>query len=123
VDFPTVRKLYGQWRKVSPNYFGDYYPLTSYSLDERQWMAWQFDRPESGEGVVQAFRRYKSSYVTACFKLRGLDAKARYVVTDMDSEKASEMTGAELLDKGLTISLPEQASAALISYRKLDRSL
>jgi len=123
VDFPTVRKLYAQWREVSPNFFGDYYPLTSYSLDERQWMAWQFDRPESGEGVVQAFRRYKSSYVTACFKLRGLDAKARYVVTDMDSEKASEMTGAELLDKGLTISLPEQASAALISYRKLDRSL
>ena len=36
---------------------GDYYPLTSYSLQPDHWIAWQFNRPETGDGVVQAFRR------------------------------------------------------------------
>ena len=34
---------------------------------------WQFDVPEKGEGVVQAFRRAESVYEAARFKLRGLD--------------------------------------------------
>ena len=48
------------------------------------WLAWQYDRPETGEGVVQAFRRPDSNFEAGRFKLRGLDPVARYVVTDLD---------------------------------------
>jgi len=119
VDFPTLRKLYKQWREIAPNYYGDFYPLTPYSLDETQWMVWQFNRPEAGEGIVQAFRRHDSAYEAACYKLRGLDRSARYAVTDMDTEKTRETTGAELLDHGVSIMLHDQPAAALIRYRKL----
>ena len=57
LDYQLLRTLIDQWRHVSPCYFGDYYPLTPYSTENTIWMAWQFDRPDLGEGFVQAFRR------------------------------------------------------------------
>ena len=53
--------------------------------DPALWLAWQFDVPEKGEGMVQAFRRDKSAFESARFPLAGLDAEARYVVTNLDS--------------------------------------
>ena len=70
-----LRRVLGQWRQYAPYYFGDYYPLTPYSLDPKVWIAWQFDCPEQGEGMVQAFRRAESVYESARFTLRGLDAR------------------------------------------------
>ena len=51
-----VKRL-DEWRKTVANFWGDFWPLTPYSLEGNVWMAWQFDWPEAGEGVVQAFRR------------------------------------------------------------------
>ena len=42
---------------MQPYYFGDYYPLTPWSLDNGAWLAWQYDRPDLNSGVVLAFRR------------------------------------------------------------------
>ena len=57
LDYDMIRRVMGQWREFAKYYFGDYYPLTPYSLENDVWMAWQFDCPEQGEGMVQAFRR------------------------------------------------------------------
>ena len=63
---------------IAPNYLGDFYPLTPYSEASHVWMAWQYDRPEAGEGVVQAFRHRESSRESMKFALRGLEANATY---------------------------------------------
>lgn len=47
-------------------------------------MAWQFDRPELGEGMVQAFRRTESPYESARFLLRSLEPDGQYTLTDPD---------------------------------------
>jgi len=47
------------------------------------WLAWQFDVPEKGEGMVQAFRREQSPYKSVRFPLRGLEADAQYQVSDV----------------------------------------
>ena len=52
-----VKRGYNECRQVAPLMLGDYYPLTPYSLDTNQWIAWQFQRPDLCAGVVQAFRR------------------------------------------------------------------
>jgi alpha-galactosidase len=57
VAWGKFRRLTEEWRKIAPYYLGDFYPLSSYSLENDVWMVWQFDRPDLGEGVVQAFRR------------------------------------------------------------------
>ena len=118
VDFKTLRKLYSQWREVAPDYYGDFYPLTPYSLNESNWMAWQFYRPETGEGIIQAFRRHDSFYEAARFKLRGLDPSVRYTATDMDTGRITKATGEEFMKKGLLVSIHDQPGAALIRLQK-----
>ena len=54
-DFDLLRRTVEQFRQIEPYLLGDYYALTPYSLAKDACMAWQFNRPEMGEGVVQAF--------------------------------------------------------------------
>ena len=119
VDWALVRRLTGQWRRVAPCFLGDFYPLTPFRLDPDVWMAWQFHLPESGEGMVQAFRRDGSDYEAARFKLHGLDANGRYLVTDLDGGAPFEMSGAELLQQGLPVTLKDKPAAGLIAYKRI----
>jgi len=118
IDYPRLRELINQWRSISPYYLGDYYPLVSYSTADDFWIAWQFNRPEAGDGVVQVFRRAQSSFESARFKLQGLDPAARYTVTNLDAPGASQVTGRELIEQGLAVLLQDQPQAAIISYRR-----
>ena len=118
LDYPLLRRLLGQWREIAPSFVGDFYPLTPYSLDGDVWIGWQFDRPEAGEGVVQAFRRSASVYETARFKLQGLDADAKYEVKDLDRGHPTQVLGKDLMEKGLAVTIPEQPGAAVITYKR-----
>ena len=118
VDFARLRVLFKQWRELAPNYYGDYYPLTSYSLENNDWMAWQFDRPELGKGMVQVFRRQDSPFVAAVFPLRGLDPDANYTVRNVDIEGSQTLSGAELLRTGLPIKIETKPGAVIYTYEK-----
>jgi alpha-galactosidase len=119
LDYEALRRLTKQFRRIAPNYFGDYYPLTPYDTTQKTWMAWQFDRPDQGEGVVQAFRRAESEQEAAQFKLRGLDPHATYVVSDLDHpDNATEATGSTLLERGLSVTIVQRPGAAIFAYRR-----
>jgi len=118
LDYDMIRRVLSQWRRYADFYFGDYYPLTPYNLDPSLWMAWQFDLPEKGEGMVQVFRRDKSVYESARFKLVGLDPGAHYAVTNLDSGERKTISGRELTEKGLTVSVPDQPGDAVITYSR-----
>jgi len=115
---PLLPQRMADWRAVTPEFYGDYYPLTKYSLSEDQWMAWQFNRPEVGRGMVQAFRRSDSLYESIRVKLLGLDNDAVYTLTNLDVPGTTEMSGRELGEKGLLITIPDRRGAALITYMK-----
>ena len=119
VDYTFQRRMVAEWRQVAGNYYGDYYPLTTYRTEDDVWAAWQFDRPESGQGMVQAFRRQDSDITQMCFKLRGLDASAHYTVTNMDIDGTTKISGKDLTENGLSITIEEQPGAALIVYKRL----
>jgi len=118
LDYALARKLLGQWRQVAPHLFGDFYPLTSYSMANNVWMAFQFDCPEQGEGVVQAFRRVECPGEAIRVKLRGLDPRAEYTLTNLDVAGTTEMAGRDLLENGLSLLLKDRPGAAVISYKK-----
>ena len=120
LDYAALRRLIGQWRQISPNYYGDFYPLTSWTRDDSLWMAWQFDRPEAAQGMVQAFRRHNSPYESARFSLRGLDPGARYVVTDLDSGQKQTLSGSELLGNGISVAIRTRPGAAVMTYEKTE---
>jgi len=119
LDFAALRALVEAWRQLSPNYAGDYYPLTPYSQEPNVWMAWQFDRPEVGEGAVQAFRRPACDSDTLTVKLRGIDRRARYVLGDLATGKETVVSGRTLAETGLKIVCTEQPGAVNILYRKV----
>jgi alpha-galactosidase len=120
LDYDSLRRLVAQWRQVATNYYGDFYPLTPYATSNDVWAAWQFDRPEAGEGMIQAFRRQQSPGELMRFQLQGLDPAARYAVTNVDAAGHAELTGRELMEQGLPISLKKQPDSALILYKRVE---
>lgn len=119
-DWSRVRRIAEQWRQVAPCFLGDFYPLMPYQLDAKLWMAWQFDLPESGAGMVQVFRREHSDYEAARFPLRGLDPEARYAVTDLDNPASPvELSGRELKGPGLRVVLNTRPAAAMVQYQRI----
>ena len=112
------QKAYAECRAIAPMMLqGDYYPQTPYSLASDQWIGWQFNRPEQGDGVVQAFRRADCSERTKTFRLKGLDPAGQYEITNFDGEGSAKISGEYLLNKGLAVEINEKPGAAVIVYR------
>jgi len=120
LDYDALRRLFSQWRDIAPYYYSDFYPLTAYRLDNTVWMAWQFNRPESGDGIVQVFRRADSPYESARFRLHGLEPAATYALTDLDLNEPVEMSGSELTEQGLHVCMPNRPEARVITYHKTE---
>jgi alpha-galactosidase len=119
LDYKLLRKFAEQWRQIINCYYGDFYPLTPYSLEEENWIAWQFHHPERNEGIVQAFRRNKSNKTTRAMQLGGLDSSARYRLINLDKESSVTISGRELLKKGLDVHIPGNPGAVVIHYTRV----
>ncbi len=122
IDVAAMRKLIQQWRQISPNYYGDFYPLTSYSLSNEVWAAMQFDRPEAGEGFVEVFRRSHSPYETARIKLQGLDESADYTFVNLDGNGPRRVSGKELMYEGVELHLKSAPDSGLFTYHRETKS-
>ena len=121
LDYADMRRFMAEWRRIIPYYWGDFYPLTPYSLEETVWMTWQFDMPEKGAGLVQAFRRAENSEESQTYKLQGLNPDANYIVTDLDVNQPQKSTGRELMETGLLLTAKEKSTALIITYEKIQK--
>lgn len=117
-DYSYLRKLVAEWRDYGPCLMGDYYALVPYSRANDVWMAWQYDLPEKGEGIVQAFRRGDCPEEQVTVKLSALNAKATYTLTDLDTGVVWKMAGKQLMTTGIQIKLTEKPSSAVMTYRR-----
>lgn len=116
-DPAWLREAALEQKRLQPYYVGDFYPVLSYSLAPDAWAAWQFDRPDLGEGMVLALRRPRSPFTQMSARLSALDPSARYEVTFHGSGRRQDMSGEELTTQGLTIRIEEAPGTALITYR------
>ena len=121
LGFDLLRSLCSQWRQIAEYYYGDYYPVTAYSPENNIWLAWQFDRPEHGDGIVQVFRRPESPLEVGRFKLHGLDPSSQCRVGNLDVPETKQMTGRELMEQGLRVEIKDQPSSAVFTYTRLGR--
>ena len=123
IDYNALRTLLSQWRDVNRFYYGDFYPLTSYTRDANVWIAWQFHDQDEEMGTVQAFRRSEDNAPSMQLKLHGLDPAGTYEFTRLDSGETRTWNGTALLDSGLEVALPERPAAAVYRYRRLVANL
>ncbi len=117
LDYDRLRQLVDEWRKIAPCYLGDYYLLTPYNIGEDQWIAWQFHLPETGSGVVEAFRRSQCEDGELNLKLKGLDPDANYEITDFDGGKSVVLTGKALMEEGLRVEIEATPGAKGMAYK------
>jgi alpha-galactosidase len=106
---------------VRQYFYGDFYPLVSFSLANDVWAAWQFDRPDLGEGMVLALRRPRSPFPSLEAPLYGLEPDARYEWRDMDGGETRQVSGHELLERGITVEIADRPGSALFVYKRAAR--
>ena len=114
--FAWAKAALTQYLELRPYYYGDFYPLTAYSQAADVWMAYQLDGPAPGKGLIVALRRPDSPYYSARFVLHGLDPKASYRVTNLDSKQQADYSGSVLTREGLEVLLLNKPGSALLTY-------
>jgi UDP-N-acetylglucosamine 3-dehydrogenase len=109
------------WRRAAGLLLhGDYYPHTPSHRSPREWVAWQFDAPEAGCGLLQGIRLAECPQETLTLYPAGLCAEATYRLENAETGEARETSGDDLLREGFALALPPR-SGAIWFYRKLER--
>ena len=134
-DFPFewLRGEIARLKRLRPYYYGDYYPLSP--RDEQagssdgagprlsaayEWAAWQFNRPEKGDGVIQAFRRERCEAAEKIVVLCGLEAAANYEISDLDAGSLGAASGAQLMQRGWPVRIEAKPGTVCLLYRKTE---
>jgi len=116
----TLKAGLAELRRLRPYLLGDFYPLTEISTDSRTWCAYQYHRPEHGDGIALYFRRRDAEPSTHPALLREVGPSARYEVSfsgTYDPGKTSTLSGVAL--KEFEVVAREKPSAVLLQYREL----
>ena len=57
VPADEARRAIAELKALRLLYQGDFYPLLEINTSEHGWCAWQYDRPDLGQGFAVFFRR------------------------------------------------------------------
>jgi alpha-galactosidase len=120
-DLPLekIRAWMAEALAVRKYFYGDFYPLLSFSLAADAWAAWQYDRPDLGEGMVMAFRRHESPFPRWEAKLQALDPEANYDLCSWDDRSTRRVSGKQLMTKGFDVTIGEKPGSALFTYQRV----
>ncbi len=110
VDWNAAKKCHDEYLRIRRFFPCDFYNLGSAVLDPAAWTVWQYHDPESGEGVVLAFRRSGSPCDLARFSLKGLPSGAKVSTENLDTGEKG------VCDGELEIVLPMKRSSTVILY-------
>jgi len=107
-----------EFRALRPYFYGDFYPLTEYSTSDEAWTAFQWNRPEDGDGIILAFRRPLAPGAAINAVLQGLDPAGDYEV-NFEDYGITLVKSAKELAAGLNLKIPEAPGSLLIKYRRV----
>jgi hypothetical protein len=118
-DWALLRTMNEEFARIQDDLlYSDFYPLTEFSLENDVWMAFQFDRPAAGSGVVLVFRRPDAKATTMRFILHGLDVGRQYRIENFDLSSKEQLSGKSLMHQGLEFSLLKAPASAIVHYER-----
>lgn len=117
-----LQKVFAEYKRARPYFSCDYYPLIPHSMSRTSWCAWQYHRPETGDGIVMAFRRSESPHDRAALRLYGLAAGQSYVFENADTGALISVTAPAASKKAeafpeQTVTLPQRRTCVLFFYQ------
>ncbi len=96
---------------------GRYYPLDFGSFDKNKMHAMQYSTDDGLAGTALIYKRPDVAKTEYTVKLNGLAPAKTYSIYDIDTpETVYTVTGEELMNKGLSISLPDGEKAIFLMY-------
>lgn len=113
----ALRRHLDKYLAVRHLFATDYYPLTDWTDDPRQWLAFQFHDPLTGAGIVQAFCGPDPESRAITLRLRGLDPDEQYDITNWDLPQCLSATGGrELMEAGVSVSAAATSGTAVVLH-------
>jgi alpha-galactosidase len=111
-DYATVRTMLQIWKRVASLMLeGDYYAHTPIRRTPDQWVARQFDCPESGRGFVQAIRLPQAPQRALLVHPKALDPDATYLFENPETGQTKKLRGAKATADGIRfVRAPRQAA-------------
>lgn len=120
-DYALAQKMIALWRTAADLLLsGDYYPHTPFHRSPQNWVARQFDQPETGRGLIQGIRLPAAPQESFTLQPQALDPATTYRFENGETGEIRELAGADLQRDGFTLTLPVRAGAIWF-YRRLDR--
>ena len=120
-DYPIelVKQAVAEVKRLRPYLLGDFYPLVPLTVEDHDWCAYQFDRPDLGTGCAIFLRRHESPYPSMAAGLRNIDMDARYEISLSRMYERGQFHQIGTWDlKRLTVSIPTAPGSLLLEYRK-----
>ena len=111
-DYALAVKMIDIWRRAGELLLsGDYYPLTPFLRSADQWVAWQFDSPESDRGLIQAIRLPESPEETFTIFPKAILPDSVYHLENLETRETIEKVGRDLVRSGFTLALAKRSGA------------
>ena len=99
---------------------GNYYPIDFGSFDNDKMLAMQFSASDALSGTALVYKRADVTDTEYTVKLNGLFKEKTYNVYDIDNpEKIYTLSGEELMNNGITLSLPEGEKAFILMFKAI----
>ncbi len=117
-NLPLALEDVAEYKAVRAYFLADYYPLTEYSTSDEAWAAFQWDRPEEGDGIVLAFRRPQAPSSSLTIRLHALEPEADYELSYEDYGITQVKSGRELAQEW-AVKIADAPGSLLIRYRRV----
>ena len=102
-DYDLMRKMLGIWPRAAALMLGgDYYPLTPIHRTPEQWVARQFDCPETGGGFIQGIRLPACAQETLVVHPQAMRADAVYLFENPETGETEALAGQTVERDGFT---------------------
>ncbi len=113
-QWDLLRQAYEEYDLIREYFYDDFYRLTDWSASADRWDARMFFDPTEGKGFASVACQAASSNLTNTIKLKGLDPEKSYHVKDLDGLVDVTTTGRELMEVGITVTVPEKPYCAIV---------
>ena len=113
-DWVLLKQAYDEYDLIRKYFYGNYYTLTEWTANADRWDGRMFFDPELDEGFASIACQEASSKLTNTICLKGLDPEKQYHITDFDGLVDVTAKGADLMEHGITVTVPEKPYAVIL---------